>query len=90
MPCHRNSFETEFDMSLTDWSSEAIITPRAMSSLFTGSEFLSFTQRSHRGTSTLTYRWGSQDDRKVGNGCLIFVITNTLCFRCGSQVVQPT
>ena len=58
MYSHRSSFHTEFDMSLTDWSSEAVITPRAMSFLFTGSRCLAFTQRSHRGTSTFAYRWG--------------------------------
>lgn len=45
-------------MSLTDWSSEAVTTPRAMSFLFTGSRHLAFTQRSHRGTSTFAYKWG--------------------------------
>ena len=70
-PCtlyfHRASFQTEFDMSLTDWSSEAVITPRAMSFLFTGSAWLAFTQRSHRGTSTFAYRWsqGGSEDGKV-------------------------
>ena len=65
-PHCRASFQTEFDMSLTDWRSEAVTTPRAMSFLFTGSHCLAFTQRSHRGTSTFAYRWGrGAEDGKV-------------------------
>ena len=63
-------------MSLTDWSSEAVITPRAMSFLFTGSRCLAFTQRSHRGTSTLAYRWGQgpRDGKVRGEMSLIVMI----------------
>ena len=78
-------------MSLTDWTSEAVVTPRAMSSLFTGQELLAFTQRSHRGTSTLVYRWGGTgDDRKVTAGSP-HCKSNTLNIsRCGSRAVRQT
>ena len=77
-------------MSLTDWTTEAIVTPRAMSSLFTGEEFLAFTQRSHRGSSTFVYRWGGPGEhRKVGTDQLQ-TNSNTLVDRCGSQVVLRT
>ena len=58
---YNNSFETEFSMRLTDWSDQSIVTPRAMSYLYTDDETIAFTQRSHRGVNVMSYKWNQQD-----------------------------
>ena len=51
-------FETEFDMYLADCREEAMVTSRAMTFLYPGSNVLAFSQRTHRSTAAYGFYWG--------------------------------
>ena len=73
---YQDTFETEFPMVLSDWSEGAVVTPRAMSFLYTSADSLAFTQRGHRGTSIYSYSWGRDkldQNKKVCYKVRIFI-----------------
>ena len=63
-PYYSYEYESEYDMYLADCSSTAVVTPRAMTYLYPGTGVLAFSQRTHRGVSTMTYTWGTDGETK--------------------------
>ena len=59
LPYYTHEYETEYDMYLADCSESAVVTPRAMTYLYPGTSVLAFSQRTHRGVSTMAYTWGT-------------------------------
>ena len=85
-----DTFETEFPMVLSDWGEGAVVTPRAMSFLFTNTDSLAFTQRGHRGTSITCYSWGrgqaEQNRRLWKSSCGTQLRSEGKFLLCGSEI----
>ena len=83
-----DTFETEFPMVLSDWGEGAVVTPRAMSFLFTSKDSLAFSQRGHRGTSIMCYSWGQTDDNKRlwKSSCGTQLRSEGKLLLCGSEI----
>jgi len=58
VPSFAHALETEYDMYLADCSQSALVTPRAMSFLFTSRDILVYTQKGHRGVAAFAHTWG--------------------------------
>ena len=85
-----DTFETEFPMVLSDWGEGTVVTPRAMSFLYTNKDSLAFTQRGHRGTSILCYSWGrgqTEHNRKLWkSSCGTQLRSEGKLLLCGSEI----
>ena len=82
------TFETEFPMVLSDWGEGAVVTPRAMSFLFTSADSLAFTQRGHRGTNIMSYTWGGagHNKRLWKSSCGTQLRSEGKVLLCGSEL----
>ena len=85
-----DTFETEFPMVLSDWGEGTVVTPRAMSFLFTSTDRLAFTQRGHRGASIMCHSWGrgqgEQNKKLWKSSCGTQLRSEGKILLCGSEV----
>ena len=83
---YSHDYETEYDMYLADCSDNAVVTPRAMTYLFPGSRVLAFSQRTHRGLSTMAYSWGQQTHKLWNTTKVSSVKSDASVPVCGADV----